>query len=138
MDSNYNPPSAEPPFDPDKYTPPSAEPPASEPQIIDVSAKETPPTSGFDTVPENLAGQPAQPQGQGGASVPPVPPPPPPAKNGMSSTTRTVLIIVAVVLVILCCCCLLMLSFGTWLYNNGDRILDTLSTSLPTLLTRFA
>lgn len=136
MDSNYNPPSAEPPFDPDKYTPPSAEPPASEPQIIDVTPKEAPKTSGFDTVPENLAGQPAQPQSQASAPVPPVPPPP--AKSGMSSTTRTILIIVAVVLVILCCCCVLFVVFGAWFYNNGDRFLDTLSTSLPALLARFA
>lgn len=129
MDSNYTPPSAEPPFDPDKYTPPSAEPPsseppASEPQIIDVTAKENPATPGFDSVPENLAGQPARPQGT-------ATPPPPPAKIGMSNTTRNVLIIVAVVLVILCCCCLLFLGFGSWLYNNGDRILDRLSSSLP-------
>lgn len=127
MDSNYTPPSAEPPFDPDKYTPPSAEPPASEPpasepQIIDVTAKEKPATPGFDSVPENLAGQPARPQGSAT---------PPPAKSGMSNTTRTVLIIVAVVLVVLCCCCLLFLVFGAWFYNNGDRILDTLSSSLP-------
>ena len=95
MDSNYTPPSAEPPFDPDKYTPPSAEPPkkmdevmppSSEPVIIDVNAKEAPTTPGFDAVPEGLAGEPPRAQT-----------PPPPAK---SNTARTIWIIVIVVLVV--------------------------------------
>lgn len=143
MDSNYNPPTAEPPFDPDKYTPPSAEPlkmdevmpPSSEPVIIDVSAKETPKTSGFDAVPEGLASEPPKaqtpppPSGTvqrptGGASLPPA----------KSNTSRTIWIIVIVVLVILCLCCLLSVGFAVWLYRvGGDAILDRLSSLLPAL-----
>jgi hypothetical protein len=133
MDSNYTPPSAEPPFDPDKYTPPSAEPPvdpdkytppSTEPEIIDVTARETPKTSGFDSVPENLGGAPAKPQAEKVT---------PPSGGGMSSNTRTVLIIVAVVLVVLCCCCLIVAVLGSWLWNNGDYILDRLSFWAPAL-----
>ncbi len=143
MDSNYNPPSAEPPFDPDKYTPPSAEPPkmdevmppSSEPVVIDVSAKETPGTPGFDTVPEGLAVEPpkaqtpppafdAIPRAAGGASLPPA----------KSNTSRTIWIIVIVVLVVLCLCCLLTVGLGVWLYRvGGDAILDRLSSLLPAL-----
>ena len=129
MDSNYAPPSAEPPFDPNKYTPPSAEPPkmrdevmppSSEPVIIDVSAKETPKTPGFDAVPEGLAGQPPRAQT-----------PPPPAK---SNTARTIWIIVIVVLVVLCLCCMLTVGIAVWLYQvGGDAILDSLSALLPAL-----
>ncbi len=149
MDSNYIPPSAEPPFNPDDYTPPSAEPPvdanpvtppASEPEIIDVTAKETPPaaaTSGFDAVPEGLASQAAKPQ-YGGAVPPPPAAPIPPAKSGGSNTSRTVWIILAVVLVVLCCCCLLALGIGTWLWNNGDSILNRFSSSLPGIAAWFA
>lgn len=146
MDSNYTPPSAEPPFDPDKYTPPSAEPPfdpgkftppSAEPEIIDVTAKETPAGSGFDSVPENLAGEPAKPQAEKATPVstglPPSGSTPPPEKGGMSSSTRTVLIIVAVVLVVLCCCCLAALGVFSWLWNNGDYILDRLGSCAPTL-----
>lgn len=143
MDNNYTPPSAEPPFDPDKYTPPSAEPPkidevmppSSEPVIIDVSAKETPKTSGFDAVPEGLASEPPKVQ---------TPPPAfaaiPPASGGAlppagkSNTSRTIWIIVIVVLVVLCLCCLLTVGLGVWLYRvGGDAILDRLSSLLPAL-----
>jgi uncharacterized membrane protein len=34
-------------------------------------------------------------------------------------------IIVAVVAVILCCCCVVVIAGGTWLYNNGDALLDS-------------
>lgn len=136
MDSNYTPPSAEPPFDPDKYTPPSAEPPkpeevmppTSEPVIIDVSAKEPPKTAGFDSVPEGLGSEPPKaPAGTpppviGGAT------PPPPKKSGTSST---IWIIVIVVLAVVCICCLLMVGIGVWLYRNGDNILNSISSMLP-------
>lgn len=131
MDSNYTPPSAEPPFDPDKYTPPSAEPPkpeevmppSSEPVVIDVNAKEPPRTSGFDSVPEGIGGEPPKPP-TGGATPPPA---------GKSNTNRTIWIIVIVVLVLLCICCLLAAGIGVWLYNNGDAILNQFSALMPWL-----
>ena len=42
---------------------------------------------------------------------------------------RTVIIIV-VVLLVLCCCCLVIGFGGNWLWNNGDKLLESLGTGL--------
>lgn len=51
----------------------------------------------------------------------PVPPQVPPKRN------NTVWIVVAIIVVLLCCCCLAAL---VWLYYNGDRILNTIPSTL--------
>jgi hypothetical protein len=56
----------------------------------------------------------------------------PPAKR------NTTLIVIIVVVALVLCCCLALLAFaGTWLWNNGDRILQDLPQSLV-LLRSFA
>ncbi len=46
--------------------------------------------------------------------------------------SRTVWIIVIVVLVLLCCCCLLATAgLGTWLWDNGDKLMEDLGVFVP-------
>jgi len=51
----------------------------------------------------------------------------PPKKN------NTVWIIVIVVVLLLCCCCLILV--GTWLWNNGDSLINDLDLGMRPLLT---
>lgn len=59
----------------------------------------------------------------------------PPFEEEAKKSNNTLLIIIIVVLLLLCCCCLIFGGGVTWLWYNGDALLEDLSLHLPYLFT---
>jgi len=51
-------------------------------------------------------------------------PPVPPLEEAPAKKSNTTLIIVIVVLVVLCCCCVVFGSSLSWLWFNGDQLIE--------------